>query len=72
MEEKIRQKLEDMRKMLQSDGGDMEIVEVAGTDVKLRLTGACGGCPHAVMTIKHGIEQTLRDEIDQSITVERV
>ncbi len=39
---------------------------------KLRLTGACGGCPHATMTIKQGIERTLRDQIDENIVVERV
>lgn len=72
MEEQIRNKLEEMRSMLQADGGDMEVVEINGTTVKLRLKGACGGCPHATMTIKDGIERTLRDTIDTSITVERV
>jgi Fe-S cluster biogenesis protein NfuA len=72
MEDRIREKLEEMRGMLQADGGDLEIVEIAGASVKLRLQGACGGCPHAVITLKRGIEQALRDEIDASITVERV
>ena len=72
MEEKIRAKLDELRPMLQADGGDMEVVEIDGTDVKLKLTGACGGCPHATVTIKQGIEQALRQSIDDSITVERV
>ncbi len=72
MEEKIRQRLETMRGMLQADGGDLEVVEIVGTLVKLRLKGACRGCPHAAMTVKQGIEQTLRSEIDPSITVESV
>lgn len=72
MEEKIRTKLEEMRSMLQADGGDMEVVEIAGTNVKLRLKGACGGCPHAGITLKQGIERTLQEEIDKAITVERV
>lgn len=72
METKIREELEKMRPMLQADGGDMEIVEVDGANVKLRLKGACGGCPHATMTIKNGIERALRDVVDPSITVERV
>ena len=72
MEQKIREKLETMRPMLQADGGDMDIVEIDGTNVKLRLRGACGGCPHASMTLKQGIERTLREEVDQGIVVERV
>lgn len=72
MQEKIKAKLEDLRKMLQADGGDMEIVSIEDVVVKLRLTGACGGCPHATMTIKQGIERILKDEIDSRITVEQV
>jgi Fe-S cluster biogenesis protein NfuA len=72
MEEKIRAKLEEIRGMLQADGGDMEVVEIDGKTVKLKLKGACGGCPHAAMTLKQGVEQMLRDEIDSAITVERV
>ena len=58
--------------MLQADGGDLEVVEIDGTNVKLRLQGACGGCPHATTTIKSGIERSLRESVDPSITVERV
>lgn len=72
MEEKIREKLEAMRGMLQADGGDLEVVEIVGTLVKLKLKGACRGCPHASVTVKQGIERTLRSEIDSSITVESV
>jgi Fe-S cluster biogenesis protein NfuA len=72
MEEKIKAKLEEIRGMLQADGGDLEVVEVAGKTVKLKLKGACGGCPHAAITLKQGVEQMLRDEIDSAITVERV
>jgi Fe-S cluster biogenesis protein NfuA len=72
MEEQIRGKLEELRGMLQADGGDLEVVEIEGTQVKLRLKGACGGCPHAAVTLKAGIEQALRDTVDSAITVERV
>jgi len=72
MEEKIRAKLEEMRGFLQADGGDMDVVSVEGLDVKLRLKGACGGCPHATMTIKQGIERILRDQVDPGITVNQV
>ena len=72
MEEQIRAKLEEMRGMLQADGGDLEVVEVDGSLVKLRLKGACGGCPHATMTIKQGLERALKESIDESIVIERV
>ncbi len=72
MEEKIRSKLEELRSFLQADGGDMEVVSIKGTDVKLKLQGACGCCPHATMTIKHGIERALREAVDEKIVVEQV
>jgi Fe-S cluster biogenesis protein NfuA len=72
MEDQIRAKLEQMRTMLQADGGDMDIVGIEDQTVKLRLKGACGGCPHAAITLKQGIERVLRQEIDPGITVERV
>ncbi len=72
MEEQIKAKLEQIRPMLQADGGDLEVVEIDGSLVKVRLKGACGGCPHATMTIKQGIERALKDDVDESIVVERV
>ena len=72
MEKKIREVCEDLRSFLQADGGDMEIVEIDGAVVKLRLQGACGTCPHATATLKGGIEAALRDRVDPSIVVERV
>jgi len=72
MEEQIRAKLEELRGMLQADGGDLEVASIEGSDVKLRLTGACGGCPHATMTIKQGIERVLKEQVDEAIIVEQV
>ena len=69
---KITDRLEELRVHLQADGGDLEIVAIEGKIVKLRLHGACGGCPHATMTIKGGLERILRDEIDPEIVIERV
>ncbi len=71
MEQQIREKLEQLRGMLQADGGDLEVVGIEGNDVTLRLTGACGGCPHATMTIKQGIERILREQINGDIVVHR-
>jgi Fe-S cluster biogenesis protein NfuA len=72
MEEKIKASLEKIRAMLQADGGDLELVAIDGTNVKLKLKGACGGCPHAAITLKRGVEQMLKEQVDQAITVERV
>jgi len=72
LEQQIRAKLEELRGMLQADGGDLEVVAIEDKLVKLRLHGACGGCPHATMTIKQGIERLLREAIDPAIVVERV
>ena len=69
---KITSRLEQLRAVLQADGGDLEIVAIEGKTVKLKLRGACGGCPHATMTIKGGLERILREEIDPEITIERV
>jgi Fe-S cluster biogenesis protein NfuA len=71
MEEKIKALLEDLRKMLQEDGGDLELVSIVGNTVKLKLKGACGCCPHAMQTLKGGIERALREQISPEITVER-
>ena len=72
MEEKIRAKLEELRGMLQADGGDLEVVSIQDKLVKLRHKGACGGCPHATMTIKQGLERVLRESVDPDIVIERV
>jgi len=51
---------------LQADGGDVELVEVTPEGVvKVRLTGACVGCPMSQMTLKHGVEKVLREEIPE-------
>ena len=70
--DKITARLNEMRRYLQADGGDLEIVEIEEKVVRLRLKGACGGCPHATMTIKNGLERILREEIDPEIVIERV
>lgn len=71
MEETIRAEIEKIRGMLQADGGDCDIVSIEEKTVTLRLKGACGGCPHATVTIKQGIERMLRENVDPEIVVER-
>ncbi|MFA4904414.1 MAG: NifU family protein [Desulfobaccales bacterium] len=55
--------LEKIRPMLQRDGGDIELVEVTNGVVKVRLTGACKGCPMSQMTLKQGVEKMLLKEV---------
>ncbi len=71
LHDKIKARLEELRVYLQNDGGDMEVVSIEDKTVTLRLKGACGGCPMATVTLKNGIERTLREEIDPEIVVER-
>ena len=61
-----------IRPALQADGGDVELVDVEGGVVKVRLTGACGGCPMANITLKNGIEALLKEEIPSVDRVESV
>ncbi len=65
MQEKVEAALDKIRPMLVRDGGNVELVEVNNGTVKVRLTGACGGCPMASMTLQMGIEQILKKEIPQ-------
>ncbi len=69
-EEQVLKTLGELRPMLQADGGDMEFVKMEGKKVFLRLTGHCGSCPFALMTLKNGIETKLQ-ELDPELTVER-
>ena len=62
---RIESVLDDVRPALHSDGGDIELVEVAGNSAKVRLTGACNGCPSAAFTLRYGIEKRLKDEIPE-------
>jgi len=70
LEEQVKAMLDELRPMLQADGGDLEFVKMEGKQVWLKLTGHCGTCPYAMMTLKNGIELRLQ-ELDPEITVER-
>lgn len=73
MREAIQNALNTVRPQLQADGGDCELIDVTddGT-VKVRLTGACGGCPMSQMTLKMGIERVLKERVPGIKTVEAV
>ncbi|HOT61282.1 MAG TPA: NifU family protein [Treponemataceae bacterium] len=66
IEEKVKKALADIRPQLQADGGDIEFVSVAeGGKVFVRLTGACGSCPMATMTLKMGVEAHLKKTVPE-------
>lgn len=72
MLEKVQTALNKIRPMLQRDGGDVELVGVEGKTVKVKLQGACAGCPMSQMTLKNGIEKILKEEIPEIEAVENV
>ncbi|HZL77087.1 MAG TPA: NifU family protein [Bacteroidales bacterium] len=66
MKERVAKALERVRPYLQSDGGDIELIEVADDmSVKVRLTGACHGCPYSMQTLKAGVEQAIMKEVPE-------
>jgi Fe-S cluster biogenesis protein NfuA len=66
MREKVEAALNKIRPMLQADGGGVELVDVSPDGVvKVKLKGACGGCPMSQMTLKAGIEKTIREDVPE-------
>jgi len=61
--EKVEEALNGIRPALNADGGDVELVGVEDGVVKVRLTGACGGCPMATLTLRQGVERVLREKV---------
>jgi len=72
--QKIQTAIEEVRPYLNSDGGDVQLIELTSDNVvKVRLTGACDGCPFSLMTLKAGIEQAIRKkfpELKELVAVE--
>jgi Fe-S cluster biogenesis protein NfuA len=70
LQEKVQKAIQDVRPSLQADGGDIELVNVAESgEVKVRLTGACNGCPMAQMTLKDGVERYLKKAVPEVTSV---
>ncbi|MFC1724266.1 NifU family protein [candidate division KSB1 bacterium] len=73
MKEQVTEIMEEIRPRLQADGGDVELVDVTDEGiVKVKLVGACAGCPMSQMTLKMGIEKLLKDKLDGVKSVESV
>ncbi len=73
MKARVQAVIDTIRPGLQADGGDLELVDVTADGiVKVRLQGACHGCPGAAMTLKMGVERTLKKQIPEIKSVENV
>jgi Fe-S cluster biogenesis protein NfuA len=72
MKEEVEKALEKIRPMLQMDGGDVELVGIDDGVVKVKLKGACHGCPMSQLTLQHGVEQVLKKEVPGVKRVESV
>ena len=68
--EKVRKVIDKLRPNLQADGGDIELLGVDEGIVKVKLKGACAGCPMSMMTIKWGVENLLKKEVPEVIRVD--
>jgi Fe-S cluster biogenesis protein NfuA len=65
MQDKVKEVLDKIRPYLVRDGGNVELIGVEDGTVKVKLVGACAGCPHSTMTLKNGIEKILKQEIPE-------
>ncbi len=74
MREKVEKALEEIRPYLQADGGDIELLDVDDKEgvVKVRLVGACAGCPMSAMTLRNGVEQALKRSVPELKQLEAV
>ena len=72
MRENVMKVIERIRPAVQMDGGDIELVDIVDGVVRLRLVGACHGCPSSMMTLKAGIERAIRNDVPEIKGVEAV
>ena len=72
MRDRVEKVINRIRPAVQMDGGDLELVDVVDGVVKVRLIGACVGCPSSTMTLKMGIERAIRAEVPEIVGVEAV
>lgn len=72
LEGKVKGVLDQIRPYLQNDGGDLSFIELTDDKVVyVELQGHCGSCPHALMTLKNGVEQAVKEAIPEIKSVER-
>lgn len=72
IEKRVQKALDEIRPQIQADGGDIEFVAVENKTLKVRLRGACAGCPMAAMTLKQGVETLVKQRVPEILNVEAV
>lgn len=72
VKDRVQKAIEELRPQLQADGGDIELVGFEKGIVKVKMKGACVGCPMSAMTIQWGVENFLRKKIPEVVKVEAV
>jgi len=72
IEKKVQNALAEIRPQIQADGGDIDLVAVEKDTVKVRLRGACAGCPMSALTLKQGVERLIKQKVPEIKTVEAV
>jgi len=72
IEDRVQKVLQELRPNLQADGGDIEFLGVENGVVKVKLKGACAGCPMSTMTIQWGVENYLKKKIPEIVKVEAI
>ena len=72
IEDRVQKVLEEIKPKIQADGGDIELVAIENGTVKVRLKGACAGCPMSAMTLKQGVENFVKTKVPEILRVEAV
>ena len=72
IENRVTKVLEEIKPQIQADGGDIELVAIENFTVKVRLTGACAGCPMSAITLKQGVEKLIKEKVPEILKVEAV
>ena len=73
LENRVKKVIDSIRPYLQKDGGDIEFVSMSDEKVVyVELQGHCGSCPHALATLKQGVEAAVKEEVPEIVSVERI
>jgi Fe-S cluster biogenesis protein NfuA len=72
IEKRVQKVLEEIKPQIQADGGNIELVAVENLTVKVRLSGACAGCPMSAITLKQGVEAVIKEKVPEILEVEAV
>jgi Fe-S cluster biogenesis protein NfuA len=72
LQHRVQQVLDNIRPYVQADGGDIELVDIVGGIVQIRLAGSCVGCMYSMMTLQAGVERMLKEQVPEVKAVEAV